>query len=110
MSLPETIPGIKPALFAAGCACQEPEGAGERDGVKEVRADGDHHVHGAAFDDLAAEFLFGGAGVGGGVGHDEAGSALFIERGVEELNPEVIGVVGARQAEREAAARFDHVF
>ena len=43
-------------------------------------------------------------------GHDEAGAALFIQRGVEELNPEVIGVVGARQAEGEAATRSDHVF
>jgi hypothetical protein len=30
------------------------------------------------------------------VGHDESSSALFFARGVEELNPEVIGVVGAR--------------
>ena len=33
-----------------------------------------------------------------------------IQRGVEKLNPEVIGVVGARQAEGEAAARADGVF
>ena len=88
---------------------EEPEGAGQRDGVEHVRADGDHHVHGAAFDELLAEFLLGGAGVGGGVGHDEAGAALVVQRGVEELNPEVIGVVGARQAEGEAAAGADHV-
>ena len=53
--------------------------------------------------------LLGGAGVGGGVGHDEAGAALGVQRRVEELNPEVVGVVGARQAEGEAAARADHV-
>ena len=80
---------------------------GQRDGVEHVRADGDHHVHGAALDELLAEFLLGGAGVGGGVGHDEPGAALVVQRGVEELNPEVVGVVGARQAEREAAARAD---
>ena len=56
-----------------------------------------------------ADFLLGGAGVGGGVGHDESGAARFIQRGVEELNPEVVGVVGARQAEGEAAARADGV-
>ena len=77
---------------------------------------GDHHVHGAAFDELAAEFLFGGAGVRGGVGHDKpsppAGSSglPIFQRRIEELNPEVIGVVGARQAEGEAASRSDHVF
>lgn len=46
-------------------------------------------LHGAASSGLAAEFLFGGAGVRGGVGHDEAGAALFIERRVEESDPEV---------------------
>ena len=113
--LPVDVAGINEqhrvgATTFAFALVEEPECAGERDGVEEVRADGDHHVHGAAFDELVAEFLFGGAGVGGGVGHDEAGPALFIERGVEQLNPEVIGVVGARQAEGEAASRSDHVF
>ena len=32
-----------------------------------------------------------------------------VQRGVEELDPEVVGVVGARQAEGEAAAGADHV-
>lgn len=48
-------------------------------------------------------------GVGGGFGHHKPGAALFIERGAEELNPEVIGVVGARQAQGKAAARSDRV-
>jgi len=36
------------------------------------------------------EVLFGGAGVGGGVGHDAAGAAFGIECGAEEVNPEVV--------------------
>src|SRR3546814_11667440 len=43
-----------------------------------------------------------------GVGHHEAGAALGIERGVEQLDPQVVGVVAARQAEREAAALAHH--
>ena len=88
---------------------EEPQRAGQRDGVEHVRADGDHHVHGAASMSCLPDLLLGGAGVGGGVGHDEAGAALFVQRGVEELNPEVVGVVGARQAEGKAAARADRV-
>ena len=38
-------------------AIEKPERAWEGDGVEEVRADGDHHVHGASFDELAANFL-----------------------------------------------------
>jgi hypothetical protein len=34
---------------------------------------------------------------------------VAVERRVEELNPQVVGVVGARQAEGEAAAGADHV-
>lgn len=43
-------------------------------------------------------------------GHDEAGAALFIDCGVEAWNPEVIGIVGARQAEKEAGGRPTEFF
>ena len=89
---------------------QKPKSAGQRDGVKHVRADGDHHVHGAAFDELAADFLFGRAGVRSGVCHDESGAAFFIQRGIKKLNPEVIGVVGARQAKRKPAICANLIF
>ena len=46
---------------------------------------------------LLAEFLLGTAGVGGGIGHDESGAAFFIQCGIEKLNPEIVGVVGARK-------------
>ena len=57
-----------------------------------------------------ADFLLGRAGVGGGIGHDKAGAAFRIQRGIEKLNPQIIRVVGARQAERKAAARADGIF
>lgn len=105
-----------------------------REAIEHVRADGGHHVHEAAFDEFLLDSLLGGAGVGGGVGHDQAGPSLLIQHGVEELNPQVIefgftetpavrlgqfgfrararcsGVVVTRQAEGEAAARTGHVF
>jgi len=52
-------------------------------------------------------------GVGDGVGNEESGSAArgsgfpIFEHGVEELNPEVIRVLGGRQAEREASSRAE---
>ncbi len=90
-------------------AVEEPEGARQRDGVEHVRADGDHHIHCACLDQLLAQFLFAAAGVRGGVGHDEASAAPGIERRIEELNPEVVGVVGAWQTEGKAATHSDHV-
>lgn len=50
-------------------------------------------------DDFFPDLLLGGAGIGGGVRHDESGAALFVQRGVEMLDPEVIAIVGARDAE-----------
>ena len=88
---------------------QKPEGAGERDGIEHVRPDGDHDVDAAALDELATEFLLGGAGIGGGVRHDESGTAFGIQRGVEELDPEVVCIVGAREAEGVAASGADGV-
>ena len=105
---------MKSTLSARGVPCfafvQEPERARKRDGVENIRADGDHHVYGVGFDELFAQLLLGGAGVGGGVGHDEAGAAFFVKRGVEKLNPEIVSVVGARQAEGIAAVLAYGVF
>ena len=36
-------------------------------------------------------------------------ATLAVQRRVEKLNPQVVGVVGARQAEGEAATGADHV-
>jgi hypothetical protein len=63
----------------------------------------------ARFDQLLAQFLLGGAGVRRRVGHDEAGVTVAVQGRVEELNPQVVGLVGARQAEGEAAAGAHHV-
>ena len=67
-------------------------------------------LFGGVFANVFSDFHLARMRVSCCFGHDEAGAALFIERGMEELNPEVIGVVGARQAEGEAATRPDHVF
>ena len=89
---------------------QEPESARQRDGVKHIRADGDHDVHSVSFDELLAKLLLGRARVAGGVRHDEAGAAFFVQRGVEKLNPEIVRVVGARQAEGITAILADGIF
>ena len=43
----------------------------------------------------------------GGVGHDEAGTAFVVERGVERLDPDVVGVVGLGQPKREALVALE---
>ena len=53
-----------------------PQLAGHGAGVKEVGADGDHHVHVAGLDDLAADLGLAVAGAGGLRRHDKAGAAL----------------------------------
>ena len=88
---------------------QEPEGAGERDRIEHVRPDGDHDIDGTALDQLAAKFLLGGAGIGGGVRHDKSGAPFGIQRGVEELDPEVVRIVCAGEAEGVAASGADGV-
>jgi hypothetical protein len=93
-------------VFGSGLALvEEPQRAGQRDGVEHVGADGDHDIDRPRLDQLLPQFLLGRAGIGGRVGHDEAGAAGGIERRVEELNPQVVGVVGARQAEGETYGR-----
>ncbi len=54
------------------------------------------------FDQRPANIEFRPARVGGGIGHDEAGAARLVQSRPEHLDPEVIGVVGLRQAEGEA--------
>lgn len=121
--LPVDVPGIHEQNFVGAVGflgrggthpylgfIEEPKRAGERHRVKHVRADGDHHVHAPRFNELVAKVLLGTAGVGGGVRDGKSGAAFFIQRGIEKLNPEIIGVVGARQAKGEAASRPDGIF
>ena len=110
VDLAEDVAGVEEEhLVGAGglalAPVEEPEGAGQGDGVEEVGADGDHHIHGAGFDELLADLQLRAAGVGGGVGHDEAGAAGVVQGAVEELNPEVVGVVGAWAGRRGSAGR-----
>ena len=55
---------------------EEPERAGERDRVEEVRADGDHHIDGMGLEQLLANLHLRLPGIGGGVRHDEPGPPL----------------------------------
>ncbi len=82
VDLPVDVPGVEEQnrilSRSAGLALvQEPKGAGEGDGVEHVGPDGDHDIDAADLNELAANLLLGGAGVGGGIGHDEAGAAFL---------------------------------
>src|SRR3990167_4257862 len=90
------------ALGVAFALIEEPEGAGQGHRIEEVGANGHHHIHGMGFDDLFANVQFRAAGVGGGVGHNKPGPTGVVESAVEKLNPEVVGVIGAGQAEGKA--------
>ncbi len=92
----EDFPGAVAGLFPL---VEEPKGAGQGDGEEEIRADGDHDIDIAGADDFFPDVLLGGAGIGGGVGHDESGASRPVQRGVEMLDPEVVAIVGARDAE-----------
>ena len=59
------------------------------------------------FDNLAADVKFRGAGIGGGVRHDETCAPGFGERTVEELYPKIVGIVYAWHAEWESRIVFD---
>jgi hypothetical protein len=74
---------------------KEPQSARKRDGIKQIRPDGYDHVNGIRFDEVLPEVLFGTATVSGGIGHSKTGTALVIKYRIEDLNPEVIAVVGA---------------
>src|SRR5262249_25759096 len=60
-----------------------------------------HHVYGATLDESPADRLFGGAGIGGGVGHHEPSPPFVAKRTGEDLNPEVVRVIDSRKTERE---------
>lgn len=78
---------------------QEPERAGQRHSVEHVGAHGDHRVHGPTLDELPADVGLRVARVRRGVGHDETRAAPFVQRRVEELYPEIVGVVRPGQPE-----------
>lgn len=59
------------------------------------------------FDDLAADLQFGRARVGSRVGHDKTGPTVLVECRPEELDPQVVAVVGFGDAEGVALVTFD---
>ena len=82
-------------------------------GVEEVAADVDHHVHGAALDQLLPHFGLVATGARRLRGHDDAGAAVLVQVAVEIGKPEVVGVrdllrlVDAGQAEGQALVALD---
>ena len=99
-------------VFAGGAPfapVQKPEGAGQGHGQEKVGANGNHHVHRFGLDELLADVQFGLAGVAGGVGHDKTGPAVLVEGAVENLNPQIVGIVHPRQAKGKARAILEAV-
>ena len=88
---------------AALAAVEEPERHRQRHRVEEVRADRDHHV-----DELDPRSACGGsrprcdAASEAELAITNPARPVVVERGVEELDPEVVAVVGLREPEREA--------
>jgi hypothetical protein len=58
---------------------------------------------------FSPDVAFRSAGVAGGVRHHKSGAALLIQRAVEQLHPQVIRVVGGRDAQRVARIAFELV-
>ena len=92
---------IRPFTLPFGLV-EEPEGAGESNGIEEIGGDTHHHIDRAGLDNLPADLQFRGTGIGGGVRHDKARPSGGIECAEEELNPKIVGVVCAGHTERES--------
>ena len=92
---------IRPFALPFGLV-EEPEGAGECNGIEEIGGDTHHHIHRVGLDNLPADLQFRGAGIGGGVRHDKARPSGGIECAEEQLNPKIVGVVCAGHTERES--------
>jgi len=61
-------------------------------------------------DKLPADFQFRSPGIRSRVRHDKASSSVVVQGAVENLYPEVIGVINLGQAEKEARIVFEAVF
>ena len=100
---PHLVPLLRPV--------EEPELTGYGAGVEEVAADVDHHVHGAALDQLLPHLRLVATGARCLRRHDDAGAAVLVQVAVEIGKPEVVGVrdllrlVDAGQGRRAGACR-----
>ena len=93
INLGEDVPGIneEDPVVSLGLV-EEPERGRKRDGVEHVRRQRQHGVDEVLLDQCLADVRLGMAGVGSGVGHDERGAALRLQRGGKEIDPKVIRV------------------
>ena len=92
---------IPPLALSFGLI-EEPEGAGQCNGIEEIGGDTHHHIDGMGFDNLPADLQFRGAGIRGGVRHDKACPSGGIKCAEEQLDPKIVGVVHAGHTERES--------
>jgi hypothetical protein len=82
------------------------QGARQGHGIEKVCSDGYDLVNGAGLDQLLSNLKFGGPGIGRAVGQGEAGTTLFIQAVVENLDPQVVGFVGVGGAQGKARILF----
>ena len=112
VQLPEGIPGIDeehrilPGRLRFR-TIEEPECAGQGNGVEEVRADADHYIDCTGLDQLLPDLHFGSPGICCRVCHDETGPAMIVQRMIELLDPEIVCVVGRWHTEREPLVLAD---
>ena len=71
------------------------------DRIEHVRSNSYDHVDAAILNEFPADLEFTTSSIRRGVGHDESSPAGVVECGVEDLDPEVVAVVGFRKSEWE---------
>src|SRR5262245_31752613 len=97
VDLPEDMPSVDKqnlvlAIRLALSAVKKPERARKRDRIEKVRTDSDHRVDGMGEQQLFADFHFRLASIRRTVGHHESRPSLGIQSGIEQLDPQVVGV------------------
>src|SRR5258708_28008976 len=94
-------------IHALLAAIEKPQRHRQGHRVKEVGPNGHDYIDASILDQLPPDFELRAAGIGSRVGHDEASSSVAVERRVEDLDPDVVPVIGTRHAEREALVSFE---
>ena len=69
---------------------EEPKGARQALGIKEVVADTDHHIHMAGLYQLLADVLVFSLAVRGGGGHHKTSPAMLVQVRVKIGDPEIV--------------------
>src|SRR6267143_964929 len=88
---------------------EKPQRARQRNRIKEVRGDGCYYIHRFRLQELLSDLQLRAAGVHCGARHNEARAPFLIQCAVEDLNPQVVGVVQTRQPKRETRITLESV-